>query len=175
MFMSKAEYAKHKGVSRQTVYDWIEKGEVVMSGKKIDVEATEQRNSPPAQGKDTVSEMWPERTLEMTWGEFWKAVKARDGIIPAPVTDDDIQQRVLDAAGELDWEVQFLDDGGIWMDVGDAEFYFEQYDLRQNAELVIGTLRREVCYVADACPDELDNWSEAGLNALAEWEKSDHQ
>ncbi len=58
MLMSKAEYAKHKGVSRQTVYDWIEKGEVVMSGKKIDVEATEQRNSPPAQGKDTVSEMW---------------------------------------------------------------------------------------------------------------------
>lgn len=82
---------------------------------------------------------------------------------------------MLDAAGELDWEVQFLDDGGIWMDDGDAEFYFEQYDLRQNAELVIGTLRREVCYVADACPDELDNWSEAGLNALAEWEKSDHQ
>ncbi len=132
MLMSKAEYAKYKGVSRQTVYDWIEKGEVIMSGKKIDVEATEQRNSPPAQGKDTVSEMWPERTLEMTWGEFWKAVKARDGIIPAPVTDDDIQQRVLDAAGELDWEVQFLDDGGIWMDDGDAEFYFEQYDLRQN-------------------------------------------
>ncbi|EFB2606589.1 TPA: hypothetical protein IFA91_004081, partial [Escherichia coli] len=130
MLMSKAEYAKYKGVSRQTVYDWIEKGEVIMSGKKIDVEATEQRNSPPAQGKDTVSEMWPERTLEMTWGEFWKAVKARDGIIPAPVTDDDIQQRVLDAAGELDWEVQFLDDGGIWMDDGDAEFYFEQYDLR---------------------------------------------
>lgn len=139
MLMSKAEYAKYKGVSRQTVYDWIEKGEVIMSGKKIDVEATEQRNSPPAQGKDTVSEMWPERTLEMTWGEFWKAVKARDGIIPAPVTDDDIQQRVLDAAGELDWEVQFLDDGGIWMDDSDAEFYFEQYDLRQNAELVIGT------------------------------------
>lgn len=51
MLMSKAEYAKHKGVSRQTVYDWIDKGEVVMSGKKIDVEATEQRNSPPAQEK----------------------------------------------------------------------------------------------------------------------------
>lgn len=51
MLMSKAEYAKYKGVSRQTVYDWLEKGEVVMSGKKIDVEATEQRNSPPAQGK----------------------------------------------------------------------------------------------------------------------------
>ena len=35
MLMSKAEYAKYKGVSRQTVYDWIEKGEVIMSGKKM--------------------------------------------------------------------------------------------------------------------------------------------
>lgn len=35
MLMSKAEYAKYKGVSRQTVYDWIEKGEVIMSGKKL--------------------------------------------------------------------------------------------------------------------------------------------
>ncbi|WP_213732195.1 hypothetical protein [Citrobacter europaeus] len=174
MLMSKAEYAKHKGVSRQTVYDWIEKGEVVMSGKKIDVEATERRNSPPAQRKDIVSEMWPERTLEMTWGEFWKAVKARDGKIPAPVTDDDIQQCVRDAARELNWEVQFLDDGGIWMDDGDVEHYFQQDDLWQNARLAIRTLRWEVCYVADACPDELDNWSEAGLNALAEWEKTSH-
>lgn len=174
MLMSKAEYAKHKGVSRQTVYDWIEKGEVVMSGKKIDVAATERRNTPPAQEKNTVSELWPERTLEMTWSEFWKAVKARDGTIPAPVTDDDIQQCVRDAARELNWEVQFLDDGGIWMDDGDAEFYFEQYDFRQNAELAIRMLRCEVCYVADACPNDLDNWSEAGLNALAEWEKTGH-
>lgn len=174
MLMSKAEYAKHKGVSRQTVYDWIEKGEVVMSGKKIDVEATERRNSPPVQEKNTVSELWPERTLEMTWGEFWKAVKARDGKIPAPVTDDDIQQCVRDAARELNWEVQFLDDGVIWMDDGDVEHYFQQYDLWQNARLAIRMLRWEVCYVADACPDELDNWSEAGLNALAEWEKTGH-
>ena len=174
MLMSKAEYAKHKGVSRQTVYDWIEKGEVVMSGKKIDVEATERRNSLPTQEKNTVSQLWPERTLEMTWGEFWKAVKARDGKVPAPVTDDDIQQCVRDAARELNWEVQFLDDGGIWMDDGDVEHYFQQYDLWQNARLAIRMLRWEVCYVADACPDELDNWSEAGLNALAEWEKTGH-
>lgn len=174
MLMSKSEYAKHKGVSRQTVYYWIEKGEVVMSGKKIDVEATERRNCPSAQEKNTVSEQWPERTLELTWGEFWKAVKARDGKIPAPVTDDDIQQCVRDAARELNWEVQFLDDGVIWMDDGDVEHYFQQYDLWQNARLAIRMLRWEVCYVADACPDELDNWSEAGLNALAEWEKTGH-
>ncbi len=38
MLMSKAEYAKYKGVSRQTVYDWIEKGEVIMSGKNVSVQ-----------------------------------------------------------------------------------------------------------------------------------------
>lgn len=41
MLMSKAGYARHRNVSRQTVYDWVAKGEVVMSGNKIDVEATE--------------------------------------------------------------------------------------------------------------------------------------
>lgn len=42
MLLTKAAYARHCGVSRQTVYDWVAKGEVVMSGNKIDVEATEQ-------------------------------------------------------------------------------------------------------------------------------------
>lgn len=42
MLLSKAASARHCGVSRQTVYDWVAKGEVVMSGSKIDVEATEQ-------------------------------------------------------------------------------------------------------------------------------------
>ncbi|QMA64072.1 hypothetical protein HV023_03955 [Escherichia coli] len=174
MLMSKAEYAKYKGVSRQTVYDWIEKGEEVMSGKKIDMEATEWRNSPPSQGKDTVSEMWPERTLEMTWGEFWKAVRDRDGKIPAPVTDDDIKQRVQDAAGELGWEAHFLDDGAICLEDDEGQHYFEQYNLRGNARLAIRMLRCELCYVAGDYPDELESWSEAGLNALAEWEKTGH-
>ncbi len=125
--------------------------------------------------KDTVSEMWPERTLEMTWGEFWKAVKARDGKIPAPVTDDDIQQRVQDAAGELGWEVHFLDDGAICLEDDEGQHYFEKYNLRGNARLAIRMLRCELCYVAGDYPDELESWSEAGLNALAEWEKSGHQ
>lgn len=33
-------------VSRQTVYDWIERGEIVMSGSKIDVAATERQPQP---------------------------------------------------------------------------------------------------------------------------------
>ncbi|MDK9605826.1 hypothetical protein QQF30_13875 [Lelliottia sp. V104_15] len=43
MLMTKAAYARHKGVSRQTVYDWIKKGELVLVGAKIDVSATELR------------------------------------------------------------------------------------------------------------------------------------
>lgn len=57
MLMSKAAYARHCNVSRQTVYDWVAKGEVVMSDNKIDVEATEQmqhgnEDSEGAEGKD---------------------------------------------------------------------------------------------------------------------------
>ncbi|EHQ7879152.1 hypothetical protein ABGO34_004704, partial [Escherichia coli] len=44
-----------------------------------------------------------------------------------------------------------------------------------NARLAIRMLRCELCYVAGDYPDEPESWSEAGLNALAEWEKSDHQ
>ncbi|MEF9858862.1 hypothetical protein RBH28_25320, partial [Escherichia coli] len=95
--------------------------------------------------------------------------------IPAPATDEGIQQRVLDAAGELGWEVHFLDDGAICLEDDEGQHYFEQYNLRGNAWLAIHMLRCELCYVASDCPDEQDTWSEAGLNALAEWEKSGHQ
>lgn len=55
MLMSKSEYARHRGVSRQTVYDWVAKGEVVLSGNKIDVEATERnmQNEQKDQGEHT--------------------------------------------------------------------------------------------------------------------------
>ncbi|MDK9605828.1 hypothetical protein [Lelliottia wanjuensis] len=43
MLITKAAYAWHKGVSRQTVYHWIKKGELVLVGAKIDVSATELR------------------------------------------------------------------------------------------------------------------------------------
>ncbi len=35
MLISKAAYARHSGVSCQTVYDWVARGEVVMSGSKV--------------------------------------------------------------------------------------------------------------------------------------------
>ncbi|HBR1093684.1 TPA: hypothetical protein L9K91_003549 [Klebsiella variicola] len=106
MLMSKAEYARHRGVSRQTVYDWVAKGEVVVSGTKIDVEATERSLQKEEQTPD---ERHP-RVLEMTWGQFWAAVKALDGKSPAPRTEDEIKQRVLHAARELNWTVEFAGD-----------------------------------------------------------------
>lgn len=42
LLLTNAAYAHHFGVSRQTVYDWVVKGEAVISSSKIDVEATKQ-------------------------------------------------------------------------------------------------------------------------------------
>ncbi|AVO94384.1 TPA: hypothetical protein P7Z40_005247 [Klebsiella pneumoniae] len=166
MLMSKSEYARHRGVSRQTVYDWVAKGEVVLSGNKIDVEATERKmqNEQKGQGEHVP------RKLEMTWGQCWEAVKALDGKAPEPRSDEEIKQRVQLAAGELGWDVEFLEDNGIFMCDGDTEFYLTQYDqLIQNADVAIGLIRRDLCYAACDCPDDEDEWSKEGLAALAEW------
>lgn len=114
MLMSKAEYARHRGVSCQTVYDWVAKGDVVLSGNKIDVEATER--SLQKQQK-TPNECAP-GVLEMTWGQFWAGVKALDGNGPKPRSDEEIEQRVLHAANELNWTVDFIEDGGMYMSDG---------------------------------------------------------
>ncbi|MGN5575822.1 hypothetical protein [Enterobacter sp. Lyrl_3] len=177
MLMSKAEYAKHRGVSRQTVYAWIERGEVVMSGNKIDVSATEQRHHTPEQTEVVAAEnRWAHRTIEMTWPEFWDAVKAQDGKAPAPANDEEVRQRVLAAVDEINWYVEFLDDGGVWMDTGDSEHFFTQYSFTQNAQLAIEMIRRDVCYttsriLAGEIGDEKDDWSPAGIKALAKWAK----
>lgn len=166
MLMSKSEYARHRGVSRQTVYDWVAKGEVVLSGNKIDVEATERnmQNEQKDQGEHTP------RKLEMTYGQFWAAVKALDGKTPEPSGDEEIRQRVLYAANELGWDVDFLEDNGIFMCDGDTEYYLTQYgQLIQNADVAIGLIRRDLCYAACDYPDAEDEWSKEGLAALAEW------
>lgn len=166
MLMSKSEYARHRGVSRQTVYDWVAKGEVVLLGNKIDVEATERNmlNERKAPGANTPC------ALEMTYGQFWAAVKALDGKAPKPSSDEEIKQRVQLAAGELGWDVEFLEGNGIFMCDGDTEYYLTQYErLIQNADVAIGLLRRDLCYAASDRPDDEDEWSKEGLAALAEW------
>ncbi|TDV13400.1 hypothetical protein DET60_103265 [Raoultella planticola] len=175
MLMSKAEYARHRGVSRQTVYDWVEKGEVVLSGTKIDVDATErqqQQHSPPKnEAQTTAPSLWPHRTREQTWSECWKEIKSGDGKYPAPDNDDGLLEAVSAAADELGYDVEFLEEGGIFLDTQDAEFYFQRYDLKENAEQLLLTLRRELFYTATECPDEIADWSPEGIKALSLWRK----
>jgi hypothetical protein len=171
MLMSKAAYAKHRGVSRQTVYDWIAKNEVVMSGTKIDVEATERQGGDEPGPEVATTDQWENRALKMTWGEFWKAVQTGDNKIPPPATDEEIQQCVRFAAGELNWSVEFLEDDGIYLDDGDSEHYVVRYDLETNAGVAIGLIRRELRYSASLCPDDMAEWSQEGLKALSEWAK----
>lgn len=42
MLMTKTAHSRHTGVSRQTVYDRIKKGELVLVGRKIDVRTSSQ-------------------------------------------------------------------------------------------------------------------------------------
>lgn len=164
--MSKATYAKYRGVSRQTIYDWMAKGDVVMSGNKIDVEATEQHQK-TAQHQAGIGSAEPR--IEMTWAECWQVIKASDRLYPPPSTSHEIRQRLELAADELSWAVEFLGDKGIRLSDCDGEYFFEQYDFLQNADLAIGMLRRDVCYSAAERPELLDDWSKAGILALAEW------
>jgi hypothetical protein len=114
MLMSKAEYARHRGVSRQTVYDWVAKGEVVVSGTKIDVKATErqqqQHSSPKNDTQTTAPSFWPHRTRELTWSECWKEIKSGDDKFPAPDNDDGLIEAVSAAADELGYDVEFLEE-----------------------------------------------------------------
>lgn len=168
MLMTKSEYAKHRGVSRQTVYKWIESGELVMNGKKIDVESTEQRQgSAEASQENSSNYEWPERTLEMTWWDFWRSVLDCDGKVTAPVTDADIKKKVEHAAREMNYDVEFLDDGGIYLTDGDGDHYFQNYELDQNAYAAIYLLRHDLCYSAAQNPDDMDCWSQEGMEALA--------
>lgn len=177
MLMSKAEYAKHRGVSRQTVYAWVDKGEVVLDGTKIDVAATERKHQAPEKAVEaSTADRWAHRTLEMTWPEFWAAVKAGDGKVPAPANNEEVRQRVLAAVDEIYWDVEFLEDGGVWLDAGDSEHFFTQYDFRENAQLATEMIRREICYTASGIQlgeveGEVTNWSPAGVRALAKWAK----
>ncbi|HAS1753501.1 TPA: DNA-binding protein, partial [Enterobacter hormaechei subsp. oharae] len=50
MLLSKSAYARHMGVSRQTVYGWIARGEIVISGDKVDVEASQAKQNSAGAG-----------------------------------------------------------------------------------------------------------------------------
>ncbi|MBS1205463.1 MAG: hypothetical protein H6R25_2362 [Proteobacteria bacterium] len=73
------------------------------------------------------------------------------------------------AAGELGYEVEFLEDDGILLDTQNAEFYFQRNDLRENAALLLLTQGRELFYTATDFADEIADWSPEGIKALSLW------
>lgn len=68
MLMTKATSTWYKGVSSQTVYDWIAKYQPVLVGVKIDARATEQKatgNTVPAVWCNDNSRISPDEAVTM--------------------------------------------------------------------------------------------------------------
>ncbi|CAI2022483.1 MULTISPECIES: hypothetical protein [Serratia] len=152
MLMSKAAYAKHRGVSRQTVYDWIAKGDVVMSGSKIDVEATEKR----LQGEDTVPT--DSNSLSMSASQLIQWVHANDGKYPAARNQDEARRLVEIAVNLISYDIEFLSDGDdgdyedavrIYFDGDDVEHIFRGFHQLENAMRFIGDYFYAECLTAD--------------------------
>ena len=68
MLLSKSAYARHMGVSRQTVYGWIARGEIVISGDKVDVEASQAKQNSAGAGTGTGTGAGDHHNA-MTWAQ----------------------------------------------------------------------------------------------------------
>lgn len=165
MLMSKSEYARHRGVSRQTVYDWIAKGELVMSGKKIDVAATESRQSPSPSSDNP----WPNRTMLLTWRQAAEWVWAHDGENPPATNPAEARERLEAAVDELGFDVAFLSGEFTGVRIYDSnapdgeDHYFGRESYESGAQAF---LRAYLAYTATESPDEEADWSPGGLAAL---------
>lgn len=152
MLLSKSAYARHMGVSRQTVYGWIARGEIVLSGDKVDVDASHNRQNSGGAG----------HRIEMTWAQAAAWVWRHDG---GQGQHCDGKQRIMDAASELGFDAEYEPDEQLLI----------LYRLQEETHSFCGKdhmagglrfLRSELAYVAAMHPDTLDDWSETGLKAL---------
>ncbi|EQB9880032.1 hypothetical protein ACY0KE_001612 [Klebsiella pneumoniae] len=99
MLLSKSAYARHMGVSRQTVYGWIARGEIVISGDKVDVEASQAKQNSAGAGAGA-----GEHHNAMTWAQAAAWVWGHDGGKELPA-DINAGQRIEAAAAELGFEL----------------------------------------------------------------------
>ncbi|HHG2550296.1 TPA: helix-turn-helix domain-containing protein [Escherichia coli] len=157
MLLSKSAYARHMGVSRQTVYGWISRGEIVTSGDKVDVDASQAKRNSAGAG---------EHQTEMTWAQAAAWVWGHDGRQELPV-DRDAGQRIESAAAELGFDVQHEPDDQLLilfrLDEETHSFY--------GKNCVAGALRflrSELAYVATIHSDITDDWNETGLMSLCQ-------
>ena len=172
--MSKSAYVRHCGVSRQTVYDWVAKGEVVMSGNKIDVEATEQmqygnEHSEGAEGKDY---------LVLSASQVIEWIHTNQDKFPAAQSQEEAKQLLEAAAQLITYDIEYLsdEDGGevvrLYHEPDDCEHYFHGFHQLGNAIAFIqdfilaDCLRMKLRGKGDHIDPEWDRWSVKGLKAL---------
>lgn len=96
MLLSKSAYARHMGVSRQTLYGWIARGKIVISGDKVDVEALHAKQNSGGAG---------DHQTEATWAQAAAWLWEHDGGKEVPA-DMDAGQRIEAVAAELGFDVQ---------------------------------------------------------------------
>ncbi|WP_237713143.1 DNA-binding protein [Serratia sp. M24T3] len=161
--MSKTEYARHCGVSRQTVYDWVKKGDLVLSGQKVDLEATEAKRI-----KTSYESRWPHRKLDMTWGQALKWIQEHDGKTHAAQNIQARIDRITAAADELGYDVDSIGYNEEETTIAYFRAGEERHEFYENDSIdcAIDRLRYEIFYSAGLCPEEENYWSEAGLTAL---------
>lgn len=168
MLMSKAAYAKHRGVSRQTVYDWIARGEIVVSGNKIDVTATEYKEQ--AGATNDVAYL----TLSATQVAEW--IHANQDKYPAAKNQDEARRYIEIAVKLISYDVEFLfDDEGdeavrIYFD--DEEHFFYGFHQLESAMYFIRDTLYAECLNAklsgygDDIDHDDDRWPVAELIAI---------
>ncbi|MHA1092227.1 helix-turn-helix transcriptional regulator [Enterobacter ludwigii] len=148
MLMTKAAYARHCSVSRQTVYDWVAKGEVVMSGSKIDVEATERRSA----GDESPSS---NNRLTMSAKELINWVHTHDGKYPPAQSQDEARQLVATAVKLIAYDIEFISDDedeeetAVRISFDDCEHIFRGFHLLDEAMYFIRDYFYAECLTAD--------------------------
>lgn len=174
MLLTKTAYARHCGVSRQTVYDWVAKGEVVMSDNKIDVEATEQmqygnEHSEGAEGKDY---------LVLSASQVIEWIHTNQDKFPAAQSQEEAKQLLEAAAQLITYDIEYLSDEDgeevvrLYHEPDDCEHYFHGFHQLDNAIasiqdfILADCLRMKLRGKGDHIDPEWDRWSVEGLKAL---------
>ena len=171
MLMSKAGYARHRNVSRQTVYDWVAKGEVIMSGNKIDVEATEQmqHGNERSGGNDY---------LVLSASQVIEWIHTNHDKFPAVQCQEEAKQLLQAAAQLISYDIEYLcDEDGeevvrLYHEPDDCEHYFHGYHQLGNAIAFIqdfilaDCLRMKLRGLGERVDPACDQWTREGLEAL---------
>lgn len=148
MLLTKTAYARHCGVSRQTVYDWVAKGEVVMSGSKIDVEATERRSAGDKCPSDN-------GRLSMTARQLIEWVHTHDGKYPPAQSQDEARQLVAMAVKLIAYDIEFITDDedeeetAVRISFDDCEHIFRGFHQLDEAMFFIRDYFYAECLTAD--------------------------